>query len=70
MTNRNALITHIERLEDDITDMYAEVEANFKENERTLRYIRFAMTAIEYVESELRMMDLITFCQTGSYPND
>jgi len=70
MIERTEITTHIDYLENDITEMHAEIQANFKENDRTLHHIELAMSAINYFESELRMMDLVTFCQTGKYPNE
>jgi len=70
MIERTEIKTLIDYLENDITEMYAEVQANFKENDRTLGHIQLAMSAINYFESELRLMDLVTFCQTGRYPNE
>lgn len=67
---RLEVIKHIENMDIQIKEMFAEIAANFVENDRTMRHITIALKSMEIFESKLKMLDFIHFCQTGRYPDE
>lgn len=61
-------MTERDKIIDYLLYMRAEKFAITKENERNELYIKIADSVINDLISELKMLDLIIFCNTGKYP--
>ena len=62
MDNREAILIHIGYI-------LADKLAIIKETELNLRILKSADSAINYWVEELKLLDLVEFCNTGKYPD-
>jgi len=55
-------------IEENIAEMFDEVESNCVETELILTHIEVAIKALEYFKKEQVTDDFMVFCRTGKYP--
>lgn len=70
MIEKEDIISNIKIIEADMNLLLIERKALTLELANTLVYYPLARLAVAYWQSQLKLLDLVAFCNTGRYPDE